>query len=100
MPRRIQVTLAPLLVSLLLVAPAWSWGSAGHHIIAIIAEQRLSPAARDKSRTLLMDGKYQIVDISTCANQLRSASRDGDRPGQAMCQTLAGEVSPTNGTWL
>jgi hypothetical protein len=99
MPRRIQVTLAPLLASLLLVAPAWSWGSAGHHIIAIIAEQRLSTGVREKVRTLLMDGKYSIVDISTCADQLRRNSSGGDRPGDAMCQTLAGEVSPTNGTW-
>lgn len=99
MPRRIQVTLAPLLASLLLVAPAWSWGSAGHHIIAIIAEQRLSPGVREKVRTLLMDGKYSIVDISTCADQLRSAPGGADRPGDAMCQTLAGDVPPANGTW-
>jgi hypothetical protein len=99
MPRRIQVTVAPLLVSLLLVAPAWSWGSAGHHIIAIIAEQRLSPAVREKIRTLLMNGDYSMVDISTCADQLRSNSRGPDRPGDAMCQTLAGDVPPANGTW-
>jgi len=95
MPRRIQVTLALLLASLLVAAHAWSWGSAGHHIIAIIAEQRLSPAVREKIRSLLMDGKYSIIDISTCADQLRST----DRPGGTMCQTLAGEVPPTNGTW-
>src|SRR3984893_11457543 len=99
MPRRIQVTLAPLLVSLLLVAPAWSWGSAGHHIIAIIAEQRLSPAVREKIRALLMDGKYSMLDISTCADQLRSASRGKGSPTADMCQTLAGDVSPTNRTW-
>jgi hypothetical protein len=99
MPRRIQVTLASLLASLLLAAPGWSWGSAGHHIIAIIAEQRLSPAVREKIRTLLMDGKYSIVDISTCADQLRRNSSGSDRPGDAMCQTLAGDVPPTNGTW-
>jgi nuclease S1 len=99
MPRRVQVTVARVLVSLLLVAPAWSWGSAGHHIIAIIAEQRLSPAVREKIRALLMGGKYSIVDISTCADQLRSNSNGANRPGDAMCQTLAGEVPPTNGTW-
>jgi hypothetical protein len=99
MPRRIQVTLASLLASLLLAAPGWSWGSAGHHIIAIIAEQRMSPAVREKIRTLLMDGKYSIVDISTCADQLRRNSSGSDRPGDAMCQTLAGDVPPTNGTW-
>jgi len=98
MPRRIQVTLARLLVSLLVAAPAWSWGSAGHHIIAIIAEQRLSLAVHEKIRTL-MDGRYSIVDVSTCADQLRSASRGNAGVTEDMCQTLAGDVPATNATW-
>ena len=96
MPRRIRSTIALGLFSLLVAVPAWSWGSAGHHIIAIIAEQRLSPAAREKIRALLMDGKYSMVEISTCADQLRSTSTRTRCP---MCHTLAGDVPPTNGTW-
>jgi hypothetical protein len=99
MPCRIRSTIGLGLVSLLVAVPAWSWGSSGHHIIAIIAEQRLSPGVREKIRTLLMDGRYSMLDISTCADQLRSNSRGPDRPGDAMCQTLAGDVPPTNGTW-
>lgn len=94
---RIRSTIALGLVSLLVAVPAWSWGSAGHHIIAMIAEQRLSPAAREKIRALLMDGKYSMVEISTCADQLRSTSHAD--PSAQMCQTLAGDVPPTNGTW-
>jgi len=104
MPCRIRSTVALGLLFFLLAAPAWSWGSAGHHIIAIIAEQRLSPAVREKIRALLMDGKYSMLDISTCADQLRGNSRGnaGATPVNSaddMCQTLAGDVSPTNRTW-
>jgi len=80
-------------------APAWSWGSVGHHIVAIIAEHRLSPQVREKISKLLMDGKYSIVDISTCADQLRDTRPGQERPGDAMCRTLAGPVPPTNNLW-
>ena len=96
---RTRSTIALGLLFLLIAAPGWSWGSSGHHIIAIIAEQRLSPGVREKIRTLLMDGKYSMLDISTCADQLRSASRGKGSPTDDMCQTLAGDVPPTNGTW-
>ena len=78
---------------LLTAVPAWAWGVTGHHIVAIIAEQRLSPQVRDKIRKLLMDGKYSIVDISTCADQLRG------NPQDVTCRALAGTVPPTNGAW-
>jgi len=84
-----------LFAILLITAPAWSWGVAGHHVVAIIAEQRLSPQVHAKISKLLMDGKYSIVDISTCADQLRGASR----PGEEMCRTLSGPVPPTNALW-
>jgi hypothetical protein len=81
--------------ALLFVAasPVWPWGPSGHRIVAIIAEQRLSPAAREKIRQLLLDGKYSIVDISSCADQIRGNSTD------LMCRSLAGEVPSTNGLW-
>src|SRR5258708_29003387 len=78
-----------------LTAPAQPWGSAGHHIVAIIAEQRLSPQVREKISKLLMDGKYSIVDISTCADALRGEPR----PGEEMCRTLSGPIPPTNNLW-
>ncbi len=72
---------------------------AGHHIIAIIAEQSVSPEVREKIRALLMDGRYSMLDISTCADQLRSASRAVGVAGDEMCQVIAGEVPATSGTW-
>src|ERR1700676_37086 len=38
-----------------------------------------------------------MVDISTCADRLRNTDRK--RPEDDMCQTLAGDVPPSNGTW-
>jgi nuclease S1 len=89
-----------LLVLLLLAPTAQPWGVTGHHIVAIIAEQRLTPATREKIRALLDNGKYSIVDISTCADQLRANPRGGAPTAQeTMCRTLAGDVPATNGTW-
>ena len=84
---------------LLLSAPAWCWGPAGHRIVAIIAEQRLTGATRDKIHKLLFDGKYSLADISTCADQIRGNPRGTPTPADEMCRSLAGEVPPTNGTW-
>jgi hypothetical protein len=92
-----NVIAARVLVSLLVAAPAWSWGFTAHRIIAIIAEQRLSPPVREKIRKLLMDGKYSLADISVCADRLRDTDRK--RPEDEMCRLLAGAVPSTNGTW-
>lgn len=99
MLRRMHKTTALVLATLVGAAPAWPWGSAGHHIVAIIAEQRLSPQVREKVRKLLMDGKYSLAEISTCADQLRDASRANPRPGSEMCRALAGAVPATNDIW-
>jgi hypothetical protein len=88
-----------VLTILTVAAPAWAWGFVGHHIVAMIAEQRLSPPVREKINKLLMDGKYSMVDISTCADQLRDARPGQDRPGDEMCRALSGPVPPTNALW-
>jgi len=87
------------LTLLTITFPASPWGPAGHHIVAIIAEQRLSPEVREKISKLLIDGKYSMADISTCADQLRDTRPGQDRPGDEMCRTLAGPVPPTNNLW-
>jgi len=92
-----NVTAARALVSLLVAAPAWSWGFVGHRIIAVIAGQRLSPPVRERVRKLLMDGKYSLAEISVCADRLRDTDRKS--PEDEMCRSLAGAVPPTNGTW-
>jgi len=84
---------------LLLALPAWSWGPEGHRIVAIIADQRLSPPTREKIRKLLFDGKYSLADISSCADQIRGNPRGTPTPADQMCRSLAGQVPPSNGTW-
>jgi len=89
-----------LLCALLLaITPALAWGPTGHHIVAIIAEQRLSLESREKIRKLLLDGKYSMADISTCADQIRGNPRGAPTPADVRCRSLAGEVPATNGTW-
>ncbi len=99
MIRRTHTILTIALAISLSIPPGWSWGTAGHHIVAIIAEQRLSPEVHDKIRKLLMNGKYSMADISTCADQLRGNPRGNPTPEDVMCRLLAGTVPPTNGTW-
>jgi S1/P1 Nuclease len=85
-----------LMASLFLVVlPIYPWGPSGHRIVAIIAEQRLSPASREKIHKLLLDGKYSIVDIASCADTIRS----NRTPPDDMCRTLAGDVPSSNGLW-
>jgi hypothetical protein len=76
--------------------PVTAWGPAGHRIVALIAEQRLSPEVKAKIAKLLLDGKYSIADISSCADAIRSTN---PRPEEQFCRDLAGTVPPTNGTW-
>src|SRR5579862_3143295 len=99
MPRRVRAAIPLGVLVLICAGPARPWGPAGHHIIAIIAEQQVSPGVREKIQTLLMDGRYSMQDISTCADQLRSASRAGGVAGDELCQVIAGDVPATNGTW-
>ena len=75
------------------------WGSTGHHIVALIAEQRLSPDVREKIRKLLGDGKVSLADVSTCADQLRGTPRNAPTPQELMCRAMAGEVPQTNNLW-
>jgi hypothetical protein len=82
------------------VTPACPWGFTGHHVVAIIAEQRLTPEAREEVRKLLMDGKYTMPQISACADELRDGGRGRTpTPEQEMCRQLAGEVPSTASTW-
>ena len=86
-------------LAVMMAQSAMAWGPTGHHIVSIIAEQRLSPGARAKIRALLMDGKYTMAEISTCADQLRGNPRGTPTAQEVMCRSLAGEVPATNATW-
>lgn len=52
--------------------PVRAWGAAGHRIIAAMAEQRLTPAARAEARRLLApSGAGSLADVAAWADQVR-----------------------------
>jgi hypothetical protein len=54
----------------LMPSPAAAWGNAGHHIIARVALEYLTPKAKEAIAALL--GKEDIVSVSTYADEVRS----------------------------
>jgi hypothetical protein len=85
------------------VAPAYSWGPTGHHVVAIIAEQRLSPGVKQRVDRLLFDGRYTLRDIAVCADQIRgSGAPSAGRqryPVDPICTIVAGNVAGNTAPW-
>jgi hypothetical protein len=82
----------------LLVSPVGAWGPAGHSIVAIIAEQRLTPEVRARVVHLLLDGQFTMAQISSCPDALRSAERVPLKPEDQFCLKIAG-VPSGSGPW-
>lgn len=71
LPRMFSLRPALILCLLCLMpAHAAAWGGAGHHIIARVALEYLTPKAKDAVTELL--GKEDIVSVSTYADEVRS----------------------------
>ncbi|MGI8743779.1 MAG: S1/P1 nuclease [Bryobacteraceae bacterium] len=88
-----------LILLLTATSPAWSWGQAGHRIVAMIAEARLSPEARSRVSQLLMQGQYTMADVSACPDALRAFEKGNLRPEEQYCVTVAGSVPKESGPW-
>ncbi|HLJ49181.1 MAG TPA: S1/P1 nuclease [Bryobacteraceae bacterium] len=73
-----------------------AWGVTGHHVVALIAEQRITPEVRERIERLLFNGKYTMRDISACADEIRS--NRGRTPG-GMCVEVAGNITQNTGPW-
>src|SRR5260370_10077079 len=95
-----RLTVAALLL-LAAAQPAYPWGAIGHHVVAIMAEQRVSPEVRERVRRLLFDGRYTLPDIAVCADQIRAGPpRPGSRfPYDPGCDMVAGKVRGNTGWW-
>jgi hypothetical protein len=68
------MTIRPVLLAALLLVPprlAAAWGAPGHEIVAAIAEDRLSPAARALVVELIGDERLSDPDIATWADAQR-----------------------------
>ncbi len=77
------------LISCLSISPAHAWGPAGHRIVALIAEQRLSPEVKARVAHLLLDGQFTMAQISSCPDALRAAERVPLRPDEEFCLKIA-----------
>ena len=49
----VRMSLVSILCGVLICQPAWSWGDVGHKVVARVAAQKLTPAARSKVAALL-----------------------------------------------
>src|SRR3978361_2270120 len=79
--------------------PAWCWGRAGHRVVAMIAEPRLSPDARARVAALLFNGQFTMADISACPDALRAAEKGNLKPEEEYCVKVAGSVPKDSGPW-
>ena len=85
-----------------MLVPAYPWGATGHHVVALIAQQRLSPEVRERIDRLLFNGRYSIRDIVVCADQIRSGPpRPGARvyPVDEACTIVGGTVTVNTAPW-
>ncbi|HWE76114.1 MAG TPA: S1/P1 nuclease [Stellaceae bacterium] len=61
-----------LIVTSLIPAQAFAWGSEGHRIVAEIAEQRLEPDTAKQVRDLLaIENSTSLADVANWADQIR-----------------------------
>ena len=92
-------TLTLIGMALCVAIPGWCWGPAGHRIVAMIAEQRLSPEARARVAALLFNGQFTMADISLCPDALRAAEKGNLKPEEEYCVKVAGSVPKDSGPW-
>ncbi len=62
-----------LIASLMSAIPAYSWGSEGHRVIALIAERNLSSAALEQARVIL--GGESLEGVANWADQIKRERR-------------------------
>jgi S1/P1 Nuclease len=75
-------------------APAFAWGSEGHHIAAEIAEQFLEPSTARQVRDLLaIDNETTLAQASTWADEIRP-----QRPQTAPWHYVNIPINPPGGT--
>lgn len=65
-----RITAVPMLF-LLLNSSSFAWGPEGHRIVALLAQQRLSPAAKSQVRALL--GNNGLAAVANYADQIRTS---------------------------
>lgn len=70
-------SLTVFLALLALSAPARAWNDEGHRIIALIAEDHLTPLARQRVNALLAwEGETSMADVASWADHIRHETND------------------------
>jgi len=77
-----------------LPASAFAWGGIGHRVVAMIAEQQLTPKARQEINKLLQPGET-LASISTYADEIRNSRPDTRRLHYVNIPLLANSYMPT-----
>jgi hypothetical protein len=85
-------------LAFLFIHSGFAWGPAGHRIVALIAEQRLTPEVRARVTHLLLDGQFSMAQISSCPDALRGAERVPLKPEDEFCLKIAA-VPSGSGPW-
>ncbi len=72
-----RATVISFLISVLFLfqSKLWAWGPVGHDVVALIAQSRLSPAAKNQVAAILgSDGNLE--EIANCADWIKYAKQD------------------------
>ncbi len=70
--RRPGMLVAACIATLLCAVPAFAWGPLGHHVVARIAEARLTPQAWAEAQKLLaLRGARHLSDVANWADDVR-----------------------------
>jgi hypothetical protein len=72
------IAIAAIAATAFMPSAAWAWGNEGHRIVALIAAQDLSPAAKTQIADLLdsTDATDALARYSTWADEIRPQRRD------------------------
>ena len=66
----------PTLLVLLLPCLCHAWGGEGHQLVALIAEEHLTPAARAAVKELLDGGNISDAEVASWADEIRRERRE------------------------
>jgi len=93
-----QKSFSSLILAILLIVnsfpvSAFAWGGIGHRVVATIAEQHLTPKARQEISKLLQPGET-LAAISTYADEIRNARPDTRRLHYVNIPLLASAYLP------
>lgn len=66
-----------LAVSMALPAAALAWDGTGHQVVALIAEDQLTPAARAAVADLLDGGSISDAEVASWADEIRRERQEG-----------------------